>query len=118
MTTDSQHGAAVVDHLLMSDNLEAAMADLGPKDVVLMEGFVGRDTLGEVTTLGRGGSDLTASLVACMLGASHMEKSTDVPGMLTADPRVVPNAKIVDTMSYEEAMELCHLAPRSFIRPR
>ena len=117
VTTDSQHGAAVVDHLQMADNLEAAMADLGPKDVVVMEGFVGRDTLGEVTTLGRGGSDLTASLVACMLGASHMEKSTDVPGMLTADPRVVPNAKIIDTMSYEEAMELCHFGAKVIYPP-
>lgn len=117
VTTDSQHGAAAVDHLRMADNLEAAMADLGPKDVVVMEGFVGRDTLGEVTTLGRGGSDLTASLVACMLGASHMEKSTDVPGMLTADPRVVPNAKIINTMSYEEAMELCHFGAKVIYPP-
>ena len=117
VTTDSQHGAAVVDHLGMADNLEAAMVDLGPKDVVVMEGFVGRDTLGEVTTLGRGGSDLTASLVACMLGASHLEKSTDVPGMLTADPRVVPNAKIINTMSYEEAMELCHFGAKVIYPP-
>ena len=82
-----------------------------------MEGFVGRDPDGEVTTLGRGGSDLTASLVANMLGASRMEKSTDVPGMLTADPRVVPAAKIIDSMSYEEAMELCHFGAKVIYPP-
>ena len=115
--TDSQYGAAVVDRARTAENLRQAMADLGPCDVVVMEGFVGRDDQGEVTTLGRGGSDLTASLVASILGASHMEKSTDVPGMLTADPRVVPTAKIIDSMSYEEAMELCHFGAKVIYPP-
>ena len=117
VVTDSQYGAAVVDRARTAENLRQAMADLGPCDVVVMEGFVGRDDQGEVTTLGRGGSDLTASLVASILGASHMEKSTDVPGMLTADPRVVPTAKIIDSMSYEEAMELCHFGAKVIYPP-
>ena len=117
VVTDSQYGAAVVDRARTAENLRQAMADLGPCDVVVMEGFVGRDDAGEVTTLGRGGSDLTASLVAGILGASHMEKSTDVPGMLTADPRVVPTAKIIDSMSYEEAMELCHFGAKVIYPP-
>ena len=117
VVTDSQYGAAVVDRVRTAENLRQAMADLGPCDVVVMEGFVGRDDQGEVTTLGRGGSDLTASLVASILGASHMEKSTDVPGMLTADPRVVPTAKIIDSMSYEEAMELCHFGAKVIYPP-
>ena len=117
VVTDSQYGAAVVDRARTAENLRQAMADLGPCDVVVMEGFVGRDVQGEVTTLGRGGSDLTASLVASILGASHMEKSTDVPGMLTADPRVVPTAKIIDSMSYEEAMELCHFGAKVIYPP-
>ena len=117
VVTDGQYGAAVVDRVRTAENLRQAMADLGPCDVVVMEGFVGRDDQGQVTTLGRGGSDLTASLVASILGASHMEKSTDVPGMLTADPRVVPTAKIIDSMSYEEAMELCHFGAKVIYPP-
>ncbi len=117
VTTDSNYGAAVVDRGAMSNNLSRAMEGLASCDVVLMEGFVGRDGEGEVTTLGRGGSDLTASLVSNMLGASRMEKSTDVPGMLTADPRVVPSAKIIESMSYEEAMELCHFGAKVIYPP-
>ena len=117
VVTDSQYGAAVVDRVRTADHLRQGMEALGECDVVVMEGFVGRDGQGEVTTLGRGGSDLTASLVASMLGASHMEKSTDVPGMLTADPRVVPSAKIIDSMSYEEAMELCHFGAKVIYPP-
>ena len=117
VTTDSNYGAAVVDRVAMSINLSRAMEGLASCDVVVMEGFVGRDDEGEVTTLGRGGSDLTASLVSNMLGASRMEKSTDVPGMLTADPRVVPSAKIIDSMSYEEAMELCHFGAKVIYPP-
>ena len=115
--TDSQYGAAVVDRVRTAEHLREGLKSLGECDVVVMEGFVGRDDHGEVTTLGRGGSDLTASLVASMLGASHMEKSTDVPGMLTADPRVVPTAKIIDSMSYEEAMELCHFGAKVIYPP-
>ena len=117
VVTDSQYAAAVVDRERTADHLRVAMEALCECDVVVMEGFVGRDDQGEVTTLGRGGSDLTASLVASMLGASHMEKSTDVPGMLTADPRVVPSAKIIDSMSYEEAMELCHFGAKVIYPP-
>ncbi len=117
VVTDSQYGAAVVDRERTADHLRVAMEALCECDVVVMEGFVGRDDQGEVTTLGRGGSDLTASLVASMLGASHMEKSTDVPGMLTADPRVVPSAKIIESMSYEEAMELCHFGAKVIYPP-
>ena len=117
VVTDSQYAAAVVDRERTADHLRVAMEALCACDVVVMEGFVGRDDQGEVTTLGRGGSDLTASLVASMLGASHMEKSTDVPGMLTADPRVVPSAKIIDSMSYEEAMELCHFGAKVIYPP-
>ena len=117
VTTDSNYGAAVVDRGAMSINLSRAMEGLASCDVVLMEGFVGRDGEGEVTTLGRGGSDLTASLVSNMLGASRMEKSTDVPGMLTADPRVVPSSKIIESMSYEEAMELCHFRAKVIYPP-
>jgi len=52
-----------------------------------------------------------------MVGAKHMEKSTDVPGMLTADPRLVPSARIIESMSYEEAMELCHFGAKVIYPP-
>ena len=115
--TSSDFGAAVVDRQVMRERLHEAMKGHEETEVITMEGFLGADELGEVTTLGRGGSDLTASLVANMLGATHMEKSTDVPGMLTADPRLVPSARIIESMSYEEAMELCHFGAKVIYPP-
>ena len=115
--TSSDFGAAVVDRQVMRERLRQAMKGQEETEVITMEGFVGADEQGEVTTLGRGGSDLTASLVANMLGATHMEKSTDVPGMLTADPRLVPTARIIESMSYEEAMELCHFGAKVIYPP-
>ena len=69
------------------------------------------------TTLGRGGSDYTASLIASAIDAACLEKSTDVPGMLTADPRMVPEAQVIAEMSYEEAMELCHFGAKVIYHP-
>ena len=72
---------------------------------------------GTTTTLGRGGSDYTAALMAIAVDADHLEKSTDVIGMLTADPRQVPTARIIDEMSYAEAMELCHFGAKIIYPP-
>ncbi|MDA0728347.1 MAG: bifunctional aspartate kinase/homoserine dehydrogenase I [Bacteroidetes bacterium] len=117
VATDNHHGSAQVDRSLTASRLASAMAQAKDVDIVVMEGFVGCSMQGEVTTLGRGGSDLTASLVASMVGAKHMEKSTDVPGMLTADPRLVSSARIIESMSYEEAMELCHFGAKVIYPP-
>lgn len=74
--------------------------------VVITQGFIGRDDEGKTTTLGRGGSDYSAALLAEVLNANDVLIWTDVPGIYTTDPRVVPAAKRIDTMSFNEAAEM------------
>src|SRR4051794_5005606 len=74
--------------------------------IVLVAGFQGVSTAHEVTTLGRGGSDTTAVALAAALGADHCEINTDVRGVYTADPRVVPGASKLDEVSFEEMLEM------------
>jgi aspartokinase/homoserine dehydrogenase 1 len=117
IATDDAYGAANVDWaataaaILMDVDADLAF------DVLVTEGFIGKGPDGSTTTLGRGGSDYTASLIARAIGANFMEKSTDVPGMMTADPRLVPSASVIDSMSYEEALELCHFGARVIYHP-
>ena len=85
---------------------------LGQGAIVLVAGFQGVSTTDEVTTLGRGGSDTTAVALAAALGADACEIYTDVEGVFTADPRVVPRARKLDAVSYEEMLELAASAPR------
>ena len=77
--------------------------------VVVVAGFQGLSPAGEITTLGRGGSDTTAVALAAALGARRCEICSDVDGVYTADPRVVPDAVRLPVISYEEMMELAHL---------
>lgn len=74
--------------------------------VPVTQGFVGATVAGQTTTLGRGGSDYTASLLGAALGARRVEIWTDVDGILTADPRIVPDARLLRTSSYQEAARL------------
>ncbi|MDG6786170.1 lysine-sensitive aspartokinase 3 [Glaesserella parasuis] len=74
--------------------------------VVITQGFIGRDDEGKTTTLGRDGSDYSAALLAEVLNANDVLIWTDVPGIYTTDPRVVPAAKRIDTMSFNEAAEM------------
>ena len=74
--------------------------------VPVVAGFQGVSTTREVTTLGRGGSDTTAVALAAALGADAMEKYSDVPGVFTADPRIVPSARRLAHVSYEEMLEI------------
>ncbi|MCT8741828.1 lysine-sensitive aspartokinase 3 [Glaesserella parasuis] len=74
--------------------------------VVITQGFIGRDDEGKTTTLGRGGSDYSAALLAEVLNANDVLIWTDVPGIYTTDPRFVPAAKRIDTMSFNEAAEM------------
>ena len=74
--------------------------------VVIVAGFQGVDARQEITTLGRGGSDLTAVAIARVLGADACEIYTDVDGIFTTDPRIVPSAKMIPRISYEEMLEL------------
>lgn len=117
LVTDEQFTQAQVDTAASSRKLRSWMDQDMDFDLVITEGFIGQSFSGHITTLGRGGSDYTASLVAQALSAKCMEKSTDVPGMMTADPRLVPQARIIDEMSYEEAMELCHFGAKVIYHP-
>lgn len=80
--------------------------------VYVVPGFIASDATGKTTTLGRGGSDYTASLFAVAAGARVLEIWTDVNGMMAADPRIVPNAKTIEHISYTEALELSHFGAK------
>ena len=78
----------------------------------VITGFIAKDKEGNITTFGRGGSDLTASVLGSALQAEEIQVWKDVDGILTADPRVVPNAKPVDCISFEQASELAYFGAK------
>jgi aspartate kinase len=86
--------------------------ELDEGKVVVVAGFQGVAENQDVTTLGRGGSDTTAVALACALGAERCEIYTDVAGIFTADPRLVPDARRIERISYEEMLELAQLGAR------
>jgi aspartate kinase len=88
------------------ENLKASLART--KGVPVVTGFIGRDRDGNVTTLGRSGSDYTATIVGRAVGAEEVEIWKDVDGVLTADPRIVADARPVERMTYAEASELAY----------
>ncbi|MBQ0020529.1 MAG: bifunctional aspartate kinase/homoserine dehydrogenase I [Bacteroidales bacterium] len=86
--------------------------------VSLVGGFISRDAVsGEVTNLGRGGSDYTASIIAAALDANVLEIWTDVDGFMTADPRVISTAYVINELTYVEAMELCNFGAKVVYPP-
>lgn len=103
--TDHLFGSATVD-FMQTNFLTSKFFKENSHHIYLAPGFIGSTSEGTPTTLGRGGSDYTAAIFAAALDAPVCEIWTDVSGMMTADPRIVPNAKIIDEISYEEAFEL------------
>jgi aspartate kinase len=103
--TEPVHGKARVERVDTRPLLEA----LERGEVPVVAGFQGISETGEITTLGRGGSDTTAVVLAAALQADFCEIYTDVTGVFSADPRVVPKAKKMNEISYEEMLELAHL---------
>jgi aspartokinase/homoserine dehydrogenase 1 len=85
--------------------------------VTVLPGFIASTAAGETTTLGRGGSDYTAAIIAAAVDAELLEIWTDVSGMMTADPRFVRNAKHIPAISYREAMELSHFGAKVIYPP-
>lgn len=86
--------------------------------VAIVPGFISTDAAtGDITNLGRGGSDYTASIIAARLGASVLEIWTDVDGFMTADPRVINSAYVIDCLSFIEAMELCNFGAKVIYPP-
>jgi aspartate kinase len=100
--TDTAHGKAKIIDIRPGRILEA----LEKGNIVIVAGFQGVSTAYDVTTLGRGGSDTTAVALAAALSAEFCEIYTDVPGVFTADPRIVPEARRLHAVSYEEMLEL------------
>ncbi|MYH25610.1 MAG: bifunctional aspartate kinase/homoserine dehydrogenase I [Holophagales bacterium] len=116
--TDRSFQAALVELEPTMDAIAGHFAGLGedgPLQVVT--GFLGSTAEGETTTLGRSGSDLTASLVGAALDAERIEIWTDVPGVMTADPRRVEDALPIPRLSYEEMLELSHFGARVVYPP-
>lgn len=102
ISTDKVHTKAKISAI----NAKPIIRDLEAGRVVIVAGFQGMDDEGHITTLGRGGSDLTAIALAAAVKADKCEIYTDVDGVYTADPRVVKNARKLDEISYDEMLEL------------
>ena len=113
--TDSKFGGATVQFDETNRQIQEQLKEI--KKVTLLPGFIAHDHQGRTTTLGRGGSDYTAAIVAAAVQADVLEIWTDVNGFMTADPRIVPKAYPVDCMSYEEAMELSHFGAKVIYTP-
>ena len=103
--TDSTHGAARVSRI----DTERLRNELDKGNIVIVAGFQGVNRYDDVTTLGRGGSDTSAVALAAALGADLCQIFTDVDGVYTADPRIVPNAIKIDEITYDEMLELASL---------
>lgn len=114
--TNSNFGFAAVNfsdtNVLINEKVAASA-----NKIFLAPGFIASDEQGHTTTLGRGGSDYTAAIFAAAVQADCLEIWTDVTGMMTADPRWVPNAKTISHISYQEAMELSHFGAKVIYPP-
>ena len=111
--TDGAHTRARIERV----ETAALIADLDAGVTPIIAGFQGIDANGDVTTLGRGGSDTTAVAVAAALGVAECRIHTDVAGVYTADPRVVPDAVRLDVATFEEMLELASLGSK-VLHPR
>lgn len=114
--TDSNHGFAAVD-LARTDLQIRDHFGESPAKLHILPGFIAADAAGHTTTLGRGGSDYTAAIIAAALGADVLEIWTDVSGMMTADPRFVRNVRQISHITYREAMELSHFGAKVIYPP-
>jgi aspartate kinase len=108
IATDSQHGRAKIKSI-EADRIKAVLKQ---DQIAVVAGYQGVDPLGDVTTLGRGASDLTAVALAAALKADICEIYTDVDGVYTADPNIVPTARRLDRISYDEMLEMAGLGAK------
>lgn len=114
--TEPQAGKNVVINNLTTNNIWEYFNNDQHK-LYIMPGFIASDMAGRTTTLGRGGSDYTASIIAVGTQARRLEIWTDVCGMMTADPRIVPDAHPIRNISYKEALELSHFGAKVVYPP-
>ena len=113
IVTDDEYGCAAP---LIDETFRRTQTRLKPllesACVPVLGGFIGSTMTGETTTLGRGGSDYTAAIIGAALECEEIQIWTDVPGVLTADPRVAPKARTVPKLSFEEAAELAYFGAK------
>ncbi|MBQ2861744.1 MAG: aspartate kinase, partial [Oscillospiraceae bacterium] len=105
MQTDATHCFSRIRRI----DKERLESELGKKNIVIVAGFQGINRYDDITTLGRGGSDTSAVALAAALHADLCQIYTDVDGIYTDDPRIVPNAKKLDEVTYDEMLELANL---------
>jgi aspartokinase/homoserine dehydrogenase 1 len=121
VVTDGHHGSAAPDLPATARHARRILRPIMERSTIaVVPGFIGHAPDGSVTTLGRGGSDLTATLLGRSLGARRVVLWKDVPGILTADPRLVPDARLLPRLHHREAAEVAHygakvLHPRALI---
>lgn len=108
ITTDNSHQKA----LILKIDTKKILADLLNDHIVIVAGFQGVSEEGDITTLGRGGSDTSAVALACTLNASECQIYTDVEGIYTADPRLVPKAYRLDHITFHAMLELANLGSK------
>ena len=114
--TEYKFGKHILDSELTNQLVRESFADI--PSITVVPGFISSDKFsGEVTNLGRGGSDYTASIIAAALDAEVLEIWTDVNGFMTADPRVIHSAYTINELSYVEAMELCNFGAKVIYPP-
>jgi aspartokinase/homoserine dehydrogenase 1 len=116
ITTNDNHTQATVDFESTDEKIAAYFKE-STHAVTVLPGFIAYDSNHKTTTLGRGGSDYTAAIVAGAVDAGALEIWTDVSGMMTADPRLVQTAKAISRISYQEAMELSHFGAKVIYPP-
>jgi aspartokinase/homoserine dehydrogenase 1 len=116
ISTNSAFTTAEVDFTITNKQVADFFAT-SSSSLFILPGFIAADKQGITTTLGRGGSDYTAAILASALHAAVLEIWTDVSGMMTADPRLAANARIIPRISYQEAMELSHFGAKVIYPP-
>jgi len=115
VTSESYENAHV--HMKLTQENCQAFFKANNKQIVMLPGFIAATEKGETTTLGRGGSDYTAAIIAAAVGAKELQIWTDVSGMYTANPRIVKQATPIPNISYQEAMELSHFGAKVIYPP-
>lgn len=115
-TATNAYGQHILDNELTQELIHGAF-DSDDWNTAVMGGFIASDSKGDVTNLGRGGSDYTASIMAAALDAEVLEIWTDVDGFMTADPKVINSAYVIDHLSFTEAMELCNFGAKVIYPP-
>jgi aspartate kinase len=110
--TDENYGSATPQPATAGDTCKELEPLLMSAKIPVLGGFIGSTEQGVTTTLGRGGSDYTAALVGAALNAQEIQIWTDVSGVLTADPRIVANARTIPILSYQEAAELAYFGAK------